>query len=48
VAVAPLEGLEDGLGTVAAERLDVDGLGLEQIRLHVVPVSFNTLGSLHR
>jgi hypothetical protein len=34
MAVAALEGLEDGLGTMAAERLDLDGLGLEECGLH--------------
>jgi hypothetical protein len=34
VAVAALEGLERRLGTVTAERLDLDGLGLEESRLH--------------
>jgi hypothetical protein len=29
VAVAALERLERGFGTMAAERLDLDGLGLE-------------------
>jgi hypothetical protein len=33
---------------VAAERLDIDGLGLQQIGLHVFPVSSHTLGSLRR
>jgi hypothetical protein len=33
VAVAALEGLERGLGTVAADRLDVDGFGFQQIGL---------------
>jgi hypothetical protein len=47
VAVAALERLHRDLGAVAAERLDVDGLGLQQIGLHERS-SFNTLGSLHR
>jgi hypothetical protein len=34
VAVAALERLERDLGAVAAERLDVDGFGFQQIGLH--------------
>jgi hypothetical protein len=48
VAVAALEGLERGLGAMAAERLDLDGLGLQKIGLHESLVPVNTLGSLHR
>ena len=36
VAVAALERLERDLGAVAAERLDVDGFGFQQIGLHEV------------
>ena len=48
VAVAALERLEGHFRLVAAERLDVDGFGFQQIRLHGSPVPLNTLGSLHR
>jgi hypothetical protein len=34
VAVAALERLERDLGTVAAQRLDLDGFGFQQIGLH--------------
>jgi hypothetical protein len=34
VAVAAFERLERGFGTVAADRLDIDGFGFQQIGLH--------------
>jgi hypothetical protein len=34
MAVTALERLERGLGAVAADRLDIDGFGFQQIGLH--------------